>query len=219
MLKKKTTADIVVIDIKEHTLNNHLTHCKKILQTYSKNIIITSIELNRDKYGRSSVQELVYALLKAESLHPLIICLSIGSTNKRDWPVILQVVKKLSQNGICIVASLSNARLPTAPASFKEVIGVCTDSFFPYSDPIIYSVRKNKWGVNLFVTDRDIHYQKKLFCNWSPKDNNIYLPGNSFATPFVAAQLVYLRKNGIATNELTSFFPTAPSINPTSFIG
>lgn len=92
-------------------------------------------------------------------------------------------------------------------------------SHFPYSDPIIYSVRKNKWGVNLFVTDRDIHYQKKLFCNWSPKDNNIYLPGNSFATPFVAAQLVYLRKNGIATNELTSFFPTAPSINPTSFIG
>lgn len=196
MLGECVRPDITVIDVKGDRQNRHLMYCEKILRTVSPDAVIKNIELHGDDVGRCSVHELVRGLNIAYEYHPYIVSLSMGSTIREDWPMILKVVKKLRKRNICIVAALSNRRKFTAPASFQGVIGVCTDSIFPYDSPKICSVKENILGVDLFVTDLNHRYQENILDHYNMDGDSTYLAGNSFATPYVAAKLLNLTKKG-----------------------
>ena len=111
--------------------NNHDSHadtCFKIISKYSdslhKNICWHSIKILDTQSRRGNINSFLSALNFSMKLGVKLIHLSIGTTYFMDFECVKDVVTTLVNNGVIIVAALSNAGIITYPASMERVIGV-----------------------------------------------------------------------------------------------
>lgn len=180
---------IVLIDIVSHSENDkHMFYCRKIIKHFAPNAKLYCICIKDTGDNKPLLPQLIKALYRAKKYRPLIVSLSVGSTEISDARQLSRVISEMYKDGILILAAISNKRMPTFPASLKKVYGVMTNAFFPYKQPVIYHLGENDLGVDFFVSDKEKDYQDKIkFGN--NENNKCYLCGNSFATPYVAAVL------------------------------
>ena len=85
------------------------------------------INLQSDYSGQCSVDDLVIAIEWCIKKGVSLISLSMGTTQYDDAPKLLDIIKRVFEEGICLIAGASNDRRMSYPGCFLECIGVCVD--------------------------------------------------------------------------------------------
>ena len=124
----------LIVDEQMHIRENtefdksfHGIMCAKIILDYLKTETdLSSIKILNEK-GISDIDKLLAALKNAEEIGANIINLSLGSTTFKDREKLLPIVNLLASKGIIIVCAVNNLLYHTYPASFTNVISVCSD--------------------------------------------------------------------------------------------
>ncbi len=105
---------------------NHATICATILSGQVSNITIYDINVLLEGQG-GRIEKLLQGLRWCLESNVSVIHLSLGTLLYRDYIYIKNVVEKLIQNNIVIVAAYHNETLRSYPAAMDKVIGVRCD--------------------------------------------------------------------------------------------
>lgn len=130
---------VVIIDnffLNSNSKDNYLSHgtlCYHYFKLWSSNAIIKKISLLENINKDITCDALCNALMKALSYKPIMVVMSVGTTNINYSKKIYSIVKLYEKSNIPLVCATSNKRKITFPASFREVIGVSWDSNSIYS--------------------------------------------------------------------------------------
>lgn len=190
---------------------NHATTCFRIIQCYA-NILFdaVSIKILDDDTRRANKDALIAAFYWCMEHDIQLIHMSIGTTESQDGEIIREMIGKLVERGIIIVAANSNKGVQTYPAYDSRVIGVeCDDTL--EGGQFIYT--PNALNGILFRASARHRLQESRF--------GITVPANSYAAPLITAQLLrlvaregtlsydraieWLRENAVCTDEKMFF--------------
>ena len=108
---------------------NHATICFKIIQNYAHTLFdAVSIKILDDDTHRANKDALIAAFRWCMENDIQLIHMSIGTTEPHDGEAIREMIGRLVEQGIVIVAANSNKGVQTYPAYDNRVIGVeCDD--------------------------------------------------------------------------------------------
>lgn len=98
--------------------DSHGTICTAIFMKYfhKKDIDIIGIKVLDNNSEKGSVQQFIHAIKWCVENNVNLINCSLGTTNNSDFPIVRETVNYAVENGIAIVAALSNTDLYTLPA-------------------------------------------------------------------------------------------------------
>ena len=161
---------------------NHATICFKIIQNYAHTLFdAVSIKILDDHTHRANKDALIAAFRWCMENDIQLIHMSIGTTEPHDGEAIREMIGRLVEHGIVIVAANSNKGVQTYPAYDSRVIGVeCDDSL--EGDQFVYTPNALT-GIMFRASARHRLKESKF---------GITSPSNSFAAPLITAQLLLL---------------------------
>lgn len=168
-----------VTDNKKNCSMTHGTSCCAVLNSYLNHPdrhFLLYIDIMKD--NQLDMGAFIVALEFCLNSRIDILCLSIGTTMLSNAGKIYPIIKKLSEDGVFIIAASSNANLVTYPAAFGEVLGTkaLTDDCF--TSQKMYYILENDLGVNVGIkTEKD--------------------SGNSFSSPLILAKLLNMVQDKI----------------------
>lgn len=168
--------------------NSHGTGCAKVIaKNAKKNILISSVSI-LDKQYKGNTRSLCIALEWCTKNDVDIVNLSLGSVFFKDKELLLGAVNHCAENGIIIVAAISNAGYVTYPASFTNVIGVKS---FEEKERKGYVVRYDtNLGFGLVETQGD----EKIYIDGMKKTTSWC---NSVAAPHITARIINMYSKDI----------------------
>lgn len=163
---------------------SHGTVCAGIITCYTTNVELSSIKI-LDKNKKGNVKQLLRAIEYCGKMHVDIIHLSIGSTDYRDYWVLLSAVNKAYEKGMIIVAAASNSQEYSILTEMENVIGVRNDN----------KLVNNQFYVN--GKDGGFYASSRHFLRTHSGELFKTLVCNSFAAPVITAEIHNLiRKKG-----------------------
>ena len=194
--------------------SNHATICFRIIQNYANTLFdAVSIKILDDDTHRANKDALIAALHWCMENDIQLIHMSIGTTEPRDGEAIREMIGRLAERGVVIVAANSNKGVQTYPAYDKRVIGVECDDMLE-GGQFVYTPNALT-GIMFRASAR--HQLNESKFSMTPFSN-------SFAAPLITAQLLilaehetelshnraieWLRENAVRTDE--SVFFTIP---------
>lgn len=154
---------------------SHGTICAMIIKKYAPDALLGSIKILKSNTKRGYVNQFNKALEWCIQHNIFLINISLGSTQSYDCSIIYECVKNAYNNGIIIVAALSNKHVVTYPASFHNVIGVETDPLL--IDDMYYMKPICIEGVNVVASS--VH----------ALDNKRTDQCNSYSAPLISAKV------------------------------
>ncbi|BCK00797.1 S8 family serine peptidase [Anaerocolumna chitinilytica] len=107
--------------------NSHGTTCAAIIRKYAKEVSLSSIKILTKGTQKGLKAQLIRALEWCVEQKIHLVNLSAGSVYYKDFKEIEETIQRVTSKGLIIVAACHNQNIFTAPASFKEVIGVKCD--------------------------------------------------------------------------------------------
>lgn len=121
--------NFVVSSPPAHEHYTHGTIVLKILENYSSDLEIISVELLDDWFlnRKCSTARLISALELCTHLDVDIIHISLGSTRLSESIKMNASIRQITMSGIPIIAACSNEFYRTIPAAYPEVLGVIYD--------------------------------------------------------------------------------------------
>lgn len=156
----------------------HGTICAEIIYKYCRNVRIYSLKIF-DETLETNLQSLMDALEWCWHNRIKVINFSVGTVCCSDFPLVEEMIQRLTTRGVCIVAALNNSNYYTMPASLPSVLGVIANS--DLNDHAYIGVLDSFVGVDIVASAR--HKIKLL-------NNEIQTPPfNSFSVPFVVSQV------------------------------
>lgn len=114
----------------ESLLLEHSSHGGECLRHFELGSGTTAshfILLQHDESSRCNIKDLLTALGWCIDNGISLINLSMGTTQYCDAGLFSDVMRRISEAGICLIAGASNVRELSYPACFTECIGVCYD--------------------------------------------------------------------------------------------
>ena len=123
----------VVADIDKTQLLDYTSHgseCLRYFEMGSKSVANYFILLQNNDDGKCNILDLIVALDWCVDNGISLISLSMGTTVYSDAALFSDVLKRISDAGICIVAGASNGRSLSFPACLNGVVGVAHDYTF-----------------------------------------------------------------------------------------
>lgn len=161
---------------------NHATLCFKIIQKYANTLFdAVSIKILDDDTRRANKDALIAAFNWCMENDIQLIHMSIGTTEPRDGEAIREMIGRLAERGIVIVAANSNKGVQTYPAYDKHVIGVECDDML--KDGQFLYTPNTLTGITFRASAR--HQLKESGFSTTPVSN-------SYAAPLITAQLLIL---------------------------
>ena len=193
---------------------NHATTCFRIIQQYADTLFdAVSIKILDDDTRRANKDALIAALIWCMEHDIQLIHMSIGTTEPHDGEVIREMIGRLAEYGIVIVAANSNKGVQTYPAYDNRVIGVECDGMLE-GGQFVYTPNALN-GILFRASARHRLTESGI---------GVTVPANSYAAPLITAQLLrlaeqesllsydraveWLRENAVRTDE--SLFFTIP---------
>lgn len=191
--------------------SNHATICFRIIQTYANTLSeAVSIKILDDDTHRANKDALIAALNWCMENDIQLIHMSIGTTEPRDGEAIREMIGKLAERGVIVVAANSNKGVQTFPAYDHRVIGVECDAMLE-DGQFVYT--PNALSGILFRASARHQLTAGKFGMTSLS--------NSYAAPLITAQLLllaehekelshdralaWLRENAVRTDERVLF--------------
>lgn len=173
---------------------SHGTLCAGIVKKFYPNCILSSLKVLSGTTPKGQCAALLSALEWCFHKPIDIINISAGSTNFQDLLALRNIANRLtSYRKIIIVAAISNEQIFTYPASFSSVIGV---KGLPDDHSGLYSNDLSFDGTDIFATDNHLLIDSESV-EVEPGR------GNSFAAPYVTAQICHALKR--PTHSVTAF--------------
>ena len=161
---------------------NHATICFKIIQNYAHTLFdAVSIKILDDDTHRANKDALIAAFRWCMENDIQLIHMSIGTTEPHDGEAIREMIGRLVEQGIVIVAANSNKGVQTYPAYDNRVIGVECDDMLE-GDQFVYTPNA-RTGIMFRASARHRLKESRF---------GITSPSNSFAAPLITAQLLLL---------------------------
>lgn len=155
--------------------NSHGTMCATIIKKYAPDSLIGSIKILKSYTKQGYVCQLKKAIEWCIQTNISLINISLGSTQSYDYPVLFKCINNAYDNGIIIVAALSNKQVVTYPASFRNVVGVKTCPLL--KDDMFYMNQTCNEGVDIIASSTH---------NIGNKISNLC---NSYAAPLITAKV------------------------------
>lgn len=159
----------------------HLSHgtiCAAIIAHYAPDASLSSIKVMDTDLHLGSCGQLETALKWCLTQEPMLVSLSIGTVQSKDFDRIRTVLSKLYRKGFILVAAYDNHFRYTVPASLECVLGV-RRKFFAEGK---YGV--NRGGFEVFAEACSVH---ELLLRG--KGAYMTSSSNSYAAPYVVALL------------------------------
>lgn len=142
---------------------------------------------------KANINALLAALSWCLKNEVTLINLSLGTTLILDIPPLFQVINKLIEKNIIIVAASSNERKLTFPAAFDHVIGVKALSSKSAEVGFIYQENSlDLIEISCYVKDEVIEYQGNYYPLYA---------ANSLAAPMISAKICNLLSKGYESIE------------------
>ena len=119
-----------LLDLGEEDALHHISHggqCLEYFAAGAQKPVDCFIHLKRDACEQCNVDDLITAFEWCIENNVSLISLSMGTVQYGDAKKLSDITKRISKQGICMVASASNDRRLSYPACLKDCIGVCTD--------------------------------------------------------------------------------------------
>ncbi len=184
------TPELKVINRNKNSkdISFHGTVCAAIIKKFSNDVCYGSIKILNNE-NLSSCNQLVKAINYCWQNHIKLIHISLGSFFPRDFFSIKTIINEAVNEGIIIVAALSNQYYYTYPASLSNVIGVKADNSGILKDrEYVYNVCP---ADGIEITTFLKHSYKMILQDMKPsffnKDLKIKGISNSFVTPYITS--------------------------------
>lgn len=170
----------------ENTDFLHGTICALIISTYDPQCTIISIRV-LEKNGKGGIKKLEAALKWCYLNDVKIVNLSLGTTDFREYDRLNHLINYYTYQGLILVAATSNENYVTYPACFSNVIGVaaCLDQVSQLESYIHLGIDR------LAIATHQISLYEEEF---------VTPLSNSYATPFVTAQVSHIQKEKEESN-------------------
>ncbi len=157
----------------EGAVFSHGTICAAILLKYAPTVSVSSIKVVDTSLQLGSRGQLAAALRWCLDREPMLIHLSIGTSQSADFDEIRSLVSKLYRKGFLIVAAYDNRGRYTVPAALECVAGVrCSPDLLYNGELEIYAQAPGEHDLTLWDGR---HFRTP--------------PCNSFAAPVITAQI------------------------------
>lgn len=171
---------------------SHGTIVAAIIRKHALTVKLGSLKI-LEKNGKSSVAQLISALLWCYNNNIKLIHMSLGSKRLVDYYKLYSIINKLYKKGCILVAATSNLSQFSVPACFSCVISVNTDSNIDLTNELYSAGKIELDGVDFIASSKHFLYDYT---------NNMYFPPicNSFAAPYITAKMCNLLEKNSKIN-------------------
>lgn len=176
--------------VAQKNMYSHGSRCAALFMLYAPTCNLFDLNVFNESDDKSISENIITALQWCLSKNIDIICMSLGSYAPLHKDRLENIVKLLNKRNIILICACNNSNRITYPASLPNTIGVRYDN----SKKLLngeYQVIKHPFDGIDIVTSIPCDSLSESFDDDSGIES---LQSNSFAVPYIAAKIVWLRK-------------------------